>query len=259
LEPTGGGWQRTALRLALGHADCVVALTPEWARRIQRFTDVRRIEVVGNVPSLPSPLPPRAPDPNGTIVSLGHLYVRKGVYELLDAVALLRVRRPGLRLVLAGEGPELERLRSSVASRPELRDAVDLPGWLDAEQKLKLLTRAACLVLPSYSEGLPLTLLEAMIAGVPIVATEVGGIPEVVTDGEEAILVPPQDASALAAGIDRILADPAFAEALAAAARVRVEQDYSEEALGERMSRIYDDVLAATFAVRDENDVNRAR
>ena len=259
FEASGGGWQHKALGYVLRHADCVVALTPDWARRIQDFTEVRRIDIVGNVPNLPSELPPRTPDSETTVIFLGHLYDRKGVYELLEAFALLRAGRPALRLVLAGEGPELENLRSIVTSRPELRDAVDLPGWVDADQKLKLLASAACLVLPSYSEGLPLTLLEAMAMGVPVVATSVGGIPEAVADGREAVLVPPQDASALAGGIARILDDPTFAQALTASARARVRAEYSSQALAERMGRIFDDVLATAVRQHAESDGNGER
>jgi glycosyltransferase involved in cell wall biosynthesis len=99
-------------------------------------------------------------------------------------------------------------------------------------------------VLPSLSEGLPLSLLEAMAAGKPIVATSVGGVPEVVRDGHTGFLVPPCDPDALAARVLFVLQDPAVASQVAAAGRARVREAFSLETMVAEYRALYEDVLA---------------
>jgi L-malate glycosyltransferase len=101
---------------------------------------------------------------------------------------------------------------------------------------------ADVLALPSLSEGSPNVLLEAMASGVPVVATSVGGIPEIVTHGETALLVSPHSSVAIAEAIDRVLSDPITASSLARLARLKVETDYSQEKRAHSLVKIYTDV-----------------
>jgi glycosyltransferase involved in cell wall biosynthesis len=103
---------------------------------------------------------------------------------------------------------------------------------------------ADVVAIPSLSEGSPNVLLEAMAFGVPVVATRVGGIPEIVNDGETALLVPAQDPGAMAAAIERLLSDPVTASTLAGQARRKVETDYSPESRAKTLIGIYDDVYS---------------
>lgn len=238
-----GAVGRRALRNALVTADAVVALTPGWAADLGRFAPIARLHVVPNSPDLDAPVvrngavataPP-------TIAYLGHLYRDKGVYELLDAFATLRRSRPDLRLVLAGEGRESEALREYASGCAD--GGVELPGWVGPEAKGELLATARCLVLPSYHEGLPLVVLEAMHAGIPIVATAVGGVPEVARDGREALLVEPRDRAGLALALARVLDDDELAARLGAAAQARAAADYSAAAFAQRIAAVYEEVL----------------
>ena len=236
------GIQARALLYALRTADCVVALTPGWEEQIRKAVPVRRARVVGNVPSLTYPVSRQTPEK--TIVCLGHLYRRKGVHDLLDAFAILRRDDPEVRLVLAGEGPEAVPLAERVAAEPVLRGAVDLPGWIGPAAKASLLARAGCLVIPSHDEGLPLSLLEAMVSRVPVVATRVGGIPEALRDGVDGLLVPPQDVHALAGAIATVLRDRELQDALTASAAERAQTRYSHESFAREMTAIFDEVVA---------------
>ena len=110
---------------------------------------------------------------------------------------------------------------------------------------------ADVVAIPSLSEGSPNVLLEAMAFGVPVVATEVGGIPEIVNDGETALLVPRPGPGAMAAAIERLLFDPATASTLAGQARRKVETEYSPESRAKTLIGIYDDVYVAGAAVPD--------
>jgi glycosyltransferase involved in cell wall biosynthesis len=240
------GWPgRRVLRWALEGADAVVALTPGWAADLSAFARISRLRVVPNAPELlrvDCDHAPRNGSDTSTILYLGHLYKDKGVYELVDAFARLHADRPRLRLVLAGEGREHQSL-VDYSNRLGLNGSVQLPGWVDAEHKAHLLASAACLVLPSYHEGLPLAVLEAMTAGVPVIASAVGGVPEVARDGFEALLVEPRDPVALEQAVARVIDDREFARRLAVAARRRALEEYSTAALGRRVAAIYDELL----------------
>jgi glycosyltransferase involved in cell wall biosynthesis len=106
-------------------------------------------------------------------------------------------------------------------------------------------------VLPSYAEGLPMSLLEAMAAGCPVVATRVGGIPDLVTDGVDGLLIPPGDPHALAAALQRILRDPVFAQQLGNAARQTIANRYTAERSLERLEQLYAGLGVRRQAVRN--------
>ena len=154
-----------------------------------------------------------------------------------------------MRLVLGGEGPEGDALRAHGQRLGLAPDALLLPGWLDATRKQELLEQASCLALPSYGEGLPLVILEAMAAGKPVVATTVGGIPEVARDGVEGLLVAPGDVDALEEALDRLLSDRGLRTSLGARGRRRVLADYSPERLAARIDTLYGELLTRRSSV----------
>ncbi len=171
------------------------------------------------------------------ILFLGKLGQGKGTYDLLDAVKLLVDRHPGLMLTLAGDG-ELERTRHEIALRG-LAQHVDVLGWVSGDAKLALLCQAGIYVLPSYAEGLPMSVLEAMACGLAVVATQVGGIPEAVTDGKEGILVPAGDVAALAKALGALLADEGARHTMGLAGREKVEAVFSSDVLVATIEGIY--------------------
>jgi glycosyltransferase involved in cell wall biosynthesis len=238
-----GTVRRRAMRWALTRADVVVALTPGWAERLDAWVRIPRLRVVPNAPELAPSATRGEPTSPPTIVYLGHLYRAKGLFELIDAFAELRSAHPDLRLVLAGDGSETERLEAHARARGLGADAIELPGWVGPETKMQLLSTASCFVLPSYHEGLPLAMLEAMTCGVPVVATAVGGIPEVVTDEVSALLVPPRDSHALARALARVLTDPDLAARLSDGGRRRALESYSAAVIAQRVDAIYSELL----------------
>jgi glycosyltransferase involved in cell wall biosynthesis len=172
------------------------------------------------------------------VLTMARLDAAKGLGHLLGAAAQV----PEALFVVAGEGP----LRGVLEARARqleldgrfrfLGQRWDVPGLLGA---------ADLFVLPSLSEGLPLTVLEAMAAGTPVVATDVGGTSEALVHGETGLLVPPADAAALAGAIRTLLADRGRAERLAAAARVRIREHFSAETMVRGITGIYEDILSA--------------
>jgi len=170
------------------------------------------------------------------------------VFDLLEATHLLRGTVPQVRLECAGDGDLAKVARYALALN--LGTRVSLPGWMDRAGTLDLMRRASVFVLPSYAEGLPMSLLEAMAAGCPVVATHVGGIPDVITDGVDGVIVPPGNPEALASAIGHILRDRAFARSLGNAARETIANRYSAERSLERLEQIYAGLGVRRQAVR---------
>jgi glycosyltransferase involved in cell wall biosynthesis len=169
----------------------------------------------------------------------------KGHAHLLDAFASVHARRPDCRLLLVGDGirrPWVEGL----AKDRGLADKVVFTGFrTDVPELLRVMD---CFVLASTrTEGVPQSLLQAFAAGVPVVASAIGGIPEVVEDGKTGVLVPPEDAAALARAIESVLGDRPGAEARARAARRLVEDRFSHGASVSRLLALYGEVIGSSL------------
>jgi glycosyltransferase involved in cell wall biosynthesis len=175
------------------------------------------------------------------LVSVGRIAPQKGFVDLVRAAEVLLPQYPEMRIVIAGRvGAAGPQVKQEIA-RLGLEDSVVLLG--ERDDVPRLMRAADAFVLPSHWEGGPIVLLEAMAAGTPIVATRVGGIPEVIRDGENGVLVPPGQPELLARGIDTVLRDPLRASHMLEAARIDV-QSYRADAWARRIERLYDALLA---------------
>ena len=229
-------WLKAPLQILLGQvtvrvADLVLAPSAATAAEIRRDYRVDEVGVIPNVtgglavaPAAVAEGEPVVGEP-GYLLFVGRLRIRKGVEVLLEALRDVRRRFPSAVLRIAGDGEHRGRLECKVAELG-LGPAVSFLGSRDAAQLRTLLRGAAALVVPSTYEGMPLVVLEAMEAGVPVVASRVSGIPEVVVDGGTGWLVPAEDPGALAGALAEVLADPAEARRRGEAGRRRVAERY---------------------------------
>lgn len=160
----------------------------------------------------------------GDLLFVGRLAAVKGLPVLFEALALARQSRPDLHLTLIGDGPERPALRAEAAP---LGDAVRFVGYQSQDAVALALKQADALVLPSFAEGVPVVLMEAMAAGIPVIATRIAGIPELVEDGISGHLVPPGDCATLASAILAVLSDPTQKSAMGAAGRAKVTTDFN--------------------------------
>jgi glycosyltransferase involved in cell wall biosynthesis len=182
----------------------------------------------------------RAPGPP-RVLAIGRLVPEKDHDTLIQAFALVAPDHPQAELWLVGEGPGRDNLQQLV-NRCRLDGKVHfLPGQADLRP---LFHQASLLALSSVAEALPNVVLEAMAAGLPVVATEVGGVPEVVAPGETGWLVPPRDVPGLAAAISQLLADPQTRQAFGQAARRRVAREFSMAAMVRGYERVLEHLLA---------------
>ena len=177
------------------------------------------------------------PRDGGPIVTVARLSPEKDLANLLRAAQHLVAPFPQVRIEIAGAGPsreELDRLTQELRLGEHvtfLGEVRDIPA---------LLARARLFVLPSLSEGISLTLLEAQACGLPVVATKVGGNPEVILDGATGLLVPANDPAALAQAMNAVLIDPARGRAMGAAGRRRVEEGFDIRTMTKRYEALYD-------------------
>ena len=179
------------------------------------------------------------PVPSPVLASIGRLSREKGQADLLDALAIAAAHGQRVSLVLAGDGPERAALEEQ-AQRLGLGERVIFPGYVSQPQLV--IEEADLVVLPSHTEGLPNAALEAMAMEVPLLATAVGGTPEVVTDGITGRLVAPRNPPALAAAILDFLADPAPWKRMAAAGRQAVEERFNFTARTRALETLYSEV-----------------
>lgn len=242
---TGGGWKNRLYEWldvrALARFDAVIAVSAPLRKQL-----VRRGVAVGRVHLLPNAWAPGGPPltraaarlelglPPDAIVAgwVGRLTAEKGPDLFVDAL----VRLPaGVHGSVIGDGP----MRAGLEERARVAGAGSRLHWHGLRPAAaRLLPAFDLLVLSSRTEGTPITLLEAMAAGVPVVTTAVGGIPDVVTD-EHALLVPSPNAAAVAAGVERCLADPVAAASRAAAARTRLDRAFGLEPWLDRHEQLY--------------------
>jgi glycosyltransferase involved in cell wall biosynthesis len=198
---------------------------------------------------------PRQGEP-GFLLVVGRLRIRKGVDVLLAALPELRRRHPGARLLIAGDGEHRPVLERAVADRG-LSGAVTFLGRASAGEVRRLLRGAVALVVPSIYEGMPLVVLEAMEEGVPVVASRVSGIPEVVENGCTGWTVPPEDPASLAAALTEVLDDPAAARRRGARGRRRLEASFRPAAAARAWRRA---VLGPLdLQISDDERVGRLR
>lgn len=234
---------RSALALKL-HSAAFVAAISHWHQ--QFYNQI--------VPSTPAPivrcgvtLPALGLEAGEGVVLVGRLVAKKGIDILLQAISRSELASASVRI--AGDGPEQCRLQH-LADRLGVSNRVEFLGAVSHERSLDLIRGAALFVLPCRTassgdrDGIPVVLMEAMAAARPVIAGQLPTIAELISDGENGLLVPPGDASALGAAISRLTNDPELGRQLGAAARARIAEEFSDEKNLDRLEHAFRESLA---------------
>lgn len=174
------------------------------------------------------------------ILFLGRLEEKKGIFDLVRAFAIVHQHLPDARLVLGGDG-EHDKVRA-LARELGVEQWISLPGWVAGREKADLLARAAVFVLPSHAEQMPMTILEAMSFGTPVIATNVGAIPDMLEHGKSDCIVSVGQTAALAASILSIMTDNIRRDTLAMQGLARVKSEYIVESVINRLRRRYQEL-----------------
>lgn len=224
-------------------AAAVIALSAGTARSLQSLLNVDSVEV------LPNPCPYSVISQNEDksnppeILFAGKLMAAKGCFELINAFAQVKAKLPKSRLVMAGNG-EVQRFRK-FAEVKGLGDYITFTGWIDEDDLLSSYRRATVFCLPSHSEGLPVSILEAMSQGLTVIATPVGGVPDIIKHGYNGILVPVMNESALADSLIFSLSNEQFRSDIGKNATDTIKNNYSKEIIGRKLLSIYMGLLSA--------------
>jgi glycosyltransferase involved in cell wall biosynthesis len=235
-----GNLSKAIVRYLFDNAERVIVLSSGWRRWLESISRNTAIVAIYNPVSVPPDESCVGEGKTDHVICLGRLGKEKGTYDLLEAVARIAGAYPDLKLTLAGDGDIVE-VAKKLASIG-LAARVCAPGWITGLDKELLLQDATIYCLPSYNEGLPMSVLEAMAYSLPVVATAVGGIPEAVADGREGFLITPGDVSALATRLKSLLDDPLLARRMGGAGRAKIVSLFSVETIVPQIERIYEEL-----------------
>lgn len=228
--------RRNFIKKVLRKADAFVVVAPFLKDIFKDIVEEEKIVVLPNAIEIPVEICKDYQKQD--LLFLGRLCKEKGIYELLDAVKELKSEFPALQLYLGGVWVEEELERRA----EECDGYVHYLGWIDKEEKNKYLKQCNLFVLPTYFEGLPISLLEGMAYGCACVASEVGGIPQVMTHDVDGILIPAKDKKALKAAIRKLLKDISLQRELSINARKRVEECYDIKKSIQKLVTIYNGI-----------------
>lgn len=239
----GGGFQnfhekelgsigRSLVNFVFRRASHVIALSTAWRVWLETTMDLKRVSIVFN--GVPSYATTDTKKMTPTVLFLGLLGTNKGTDVLISAMREVMKKVPDAVLELGGDG-DIETYRKQAADLPNVR----FLGWVDDDGRRAALARATVYCLPSWNEGLPMSILEAMSAGLPVVSTPVGGIPEAVEDGVSGLLVEPGDVQGLANAICQILLNPLTAKSMGDKGKTHQREKFSADAMGRRFLETY--------------------
>ncbi|WP_242038793.1 glycosyltransferase family 4 protein [Anabaena lutea] len=214
-------WMQQLLSWIFGKCQRFIVLSASWQEFYTNTFGLKpeQVVVLYNPVKVPSSVPHRADAQKVNLLFLGRVGERKGAFDLIRAFSLLpEQQKIKSSLIMAGDG-DLETAHNLVKTL-NLEDYIKLPGWIGAEARDILLSQANVFILPSYNEGLPLAMLEAMAWELPVIVTPVGGISEIVIHGENGLIVKPGNIEQLSNGINSLIENENFRLSLGSQARV---------------------------------------
>ena len=228
--------QRKRIQRVMDKADKMLVVAPHLKDIFGDITDVHKITVFPNTVKVPTVY--EKDYSRQKLLFLGRLCKEKGIKELLDAVSELKEQYSKLELYLGGIWVD-EDLKEKADCHSEW---IHQLGWIDSEQKEKYLKECNIFVLPTYFEGMPVSLLEGMAYGCACVATNVGGIPHMVTTQETGLLIPPKDTKALKDALAELLEDDNLQKKCGAAGRAKINKEYNLDNSVKELVQIYHNI-----------------
>lgn len=247
LHIHGGGFKNyyaknpQFVKRQLEKADAVIALSESWCKFFTKEVGLKNVHVVPNIVPPPHFLK-TSEHKTFNLLFLGFIYQKKGIFDLIDVIIQNKERyRDRLKLYIGGTGQEYARLIDSI-NENDINDIVNLCGWVTGDDKIKLLNIADAYILPSYVEGVPISILEAMSYGLPILSTPVGGIPEIVENGVNGFLFQPGDKKAMQNSIDKLINDSTLMKQMGTAS-LQKSKEYLPQKISQKLENIYNSLL----------------
>jgi glycosyltransferase involved in cell wall biosynthesis len=246
-------------RRVMGLADAVITVSEEWKKRLECIVPENRLFTFTNCIAVDAFAPTGSSNSKGLQgLFIGSVGSRKGAFDLLEAVGDLRSKGYPLDVCIAGYEEREGDLRKARARLEELQlqSVCKLPGTVCGEAKAELFREANVFILPSYNEGLPIAVLEAMAAGLAVISTRVGGIPEVVRDGYNGFLLTPGDVQGLSERLAILAKDPSLRDLMGQRSRAFAQRELDVNPYVERLVDLYHSVTEDSLTAK--SNPNRA-
>lgn len=231
--------QKKYIKKIFSYSDKVIALSNEWKMLLSNVCDTNKIEVVYNAVNLPERINKNYT--NKSILFLGRLGKRKGVYDLLEVIPKLITKYPDIKFYLGGDG-EISKVEK-ICKQKNIEKHVEILGWIGKNDKHKLLSDCSIYILPSYNEGMPMSILEAMSYANPVVSTYVGGIPEIITHNYNGLLFNAGDTEELFNCLDKILSNEEERNYMGDKALETIKDNFDMIKNIEKLIDIYNDTI----------------
>lgn len=229
------------IRLILQMSDAVVCLSQMWKNYYSTTFKLKRLAIINNV--IDRAIITHDNGQNGSLklLFLGHVNDKKGIFDLLDVLASNRDDFGNkVKFTIGGIG-EVERLEKTISDK-QVNEDVNFAGWVNGKKKAELLNKCDVYVLPSYFEGMPISILEAMSYGKPVISTTVGGIPEIVKPGFNGWLFQPGDRDALNSIIKEAMQNKHLLKEYGNNS-LKISKDYTPESVFQSLKDLYQQVL----------------
>ena len=230
--------KKKLVKKVYGKCNKLIALSEEWKKSLEQIVPAEKIEVIENYCSIPEHSGTKR---KGQILFLGEIGERKGCFDIPAVFEKAVKEQEGAFLVMAGDG-ETETVKKLFAEK-KLLDRVSFPGWVKGKEKARLLEESSIFLFPSYNEGMPMALLEAMAYGLAVVTTDVGGIPGLIENGKSGFICEPGGIEELSGRLKILLEDDAMRESFGKLAREQVIKSYSKESHMEKLLGLYKEVF----------------
>ena len=215
-----------------------------WGRTLAWAPNVCLVELYRSIP--PGEPTPWLSAGDRPVLFIGRLSAPKGIYDLFDAIPIVLAKHPNARFVLVGvaENDAMEPVVRAEAEKRGIMPRLVFRGSLEGRDKAAAYATSLMIVVPSWTEAFPLVIPEAMAAGLPVISTAVGAIPDFVKDGEDGFLIPPRDAGAIAAAILQLLGDEPLRRRMSDRVRERAPREFAIEVGCEQVADVVREVLA---------------
>jgi glycosyltransferase involved in cell wall biosynthesis len=231
------------IRKTLRQADIVIVLSREWESTLRNICPEARFEILENAVDLEKfniiSGERRCPEPPYRILFMGRLGEQKGVYDIIETASFLP--QDQYTFIMAGDG-EVEEVTEKIKEKG-LQSMFVIPGWISGKLKFELLQKADLFLLPSYHEGLPMSILEAMAASLPIVATSVGGIPSAVENEGNGYLISPGNPRLMAKAIEQVFSDMEKWKRFSSRSLQIAQERFNMAKIKDKLGKIYQELL----------------
>lgn len=231
--------EQEKVRNILNSADKIIVLSEEWKAYFERLIDKNKIIVIGNGTKIPQNFTKDVS--NKDILYLGRINKEKGIYDLLDAISILEKKYSNLSVVIGGTGEE-KKVKSYILKK-NIKTEIKLLGWIDNNKKSEELKKCSYFILPSYYEGLPMSLIEAMSFKCISIGTNVGGIPKVIDNNENGLIIEPGKIDQIVNAFEYCFNNKEIRIKLSENARAKILKDFDIKTNINKTLAVYEEVM----------------